>query len=201
MLKFKDFAGTPKRSFWAQLNRFLYHLYNLLCTSPGSSRMAETVIGFLIKVNRSPIRLKLTDPVLDDWFMKFSIYFEKCMKLLWNLLDRATLKIIFHTEDTVMELLIWYSFLSNPFKWHVLKFKLHWYNILIRVTKNVRGPVFLEHPLHTVPFFTTSVKSPDLAVDDWMMETIWPWVRELTRIRLILITLSPSSKQGLAVAA
>ena len=36
------------------------------CTSPGSSRMAETVRGFLIKVNRSPVRLKLTDPVLDD---------------------------------------------------------------------------------------------------------------------------------------
>ena len=30
MLKFKDFAATPKRSFWAPLNRFLYHLYNLL---------------------------------------------------------------------------------------------------------------------------------------------------------------------------
>ena len=82
MLKFKNFAATPKRSFWAQLNRFLYHLYNLLCTSPGSSRMAETVRGFLIKVNRSPIRLRLTDPVLDDRFMKFSIYFKKCMKLL-----------------------------------------------------------------------------------------------------------------------
>ena len=66
MLKFKDFAATPKRSFWTPLNRFLYHLCNLLCTSPGSSRMAETVRGFLIKVNRSPIRLKLTDPVLDD---------------------------------------------------------------------------------------------------------------------------------------
>ena len=103
MLKFKDFAATPKRSFWAPLNRFLYHLYNLLCTSPGSSRMAETVRGFLIKVNRSPIRLELTDPVLDGWFMKFSIYFKKCMKLLWNLLDLATLIIVFHTEDTVME--------------------------------------------------------------------------------------------------
>ena len=33
---------------------------------PWSSRMAETVRGFLIKVNRSPIPLKLTDPVLDD---------------------------------------------------------------------------------------------------------------------------------------
>ena len=66
VLKFKDFAATPKRSFWAPLNRFLCHLYNLLCTSPGSSRMAETVRRFLIKVNRSPIRLKLTDPVLDD---------------------------------------------------------------------------------------------------------------------------------------
>ena len=66
MLKFKDFAAKPKRSFWAPLNRFQYHLYNLLCTSPWSSRMAETVRGFLIKVNRSPIRLKLTDPVLDD---------------------------------------------------------------------------------------------------------------------------------------
>ena len=65
-LKFKDFAATPKRSFWAPLNRSLYHQYNLLCTSSGSSRMAETVRGFLIKVNRSPIRLKLTDPVLDD---------------------------------------------------------------------------------------------------------------------------------------
>ena len=79
--KFKDFAATPKRSFWAPLNRFLYHLYNLLCTSPGSSRMAEMVRGFFIRVNRSPIRLKLTDPVLDDRLMKFSIYFEKCMKL------------------------------------------------------------------------------------------------------------------------
>ena len=69
-------AATPKRSFWAPLNWFLYYLYNLLCTSPGSSkvRMAETVKGFLIKVNRSLIRLKITDPVLDGWFMKFSIY-------------------------------------------------------------------------------------------------------------------------------
>ena len=142
MLKFKDFAATPRRSFWALLN----HLYNLLCTSPGSFRMAETVRGFLIKVNRSPIRLKLTDPVLDDWFMKFSIYFEKCMKLLWNLLDRATLLIIFHTEDTVMKLPIWYRFLSNPFSWHVLKFKLHWYKIVIRVTKHVRGAVFFGTP-------------------------------------------------------
>ena len=66
MLKFKDFAATPKRSFWAPLNRFLYHLYNLLCTSRGSSRMAETVRGFLIKVNRSRIRFELTDSVLDD---------------------------------------------------------------------------------------------------------------------------------------
>ena len=66
MLKFKDFAATPKRSFRAPLNRFLYHLYNLVCTSPGSSRMVEMVRGFLIKVNRSPIRRKLTDPVLDD---------------------------------------------------------------------------------------------------------------------------------------
>ena len=59
-------AATPKRSFWALLNRFLYHLYNLLCASPGSSIMAETVIGFLIKVNCNSIRLKFTDPVLDD---------------------------------------------------------------------------------------------------------------------------------------
>ena len=149
MLKFKDFATTPKRSFWAPLNRFLYHQYNLLCTSPGSSRMAETVRGFLIKVNRSPIRLKLTDPVLNDWFMKFSIYFEKFMKLLWNLLDRATLMIIFYTEDTVMELPIWYCILSNPFSWHVLRNKLHWYKIVIRMTKNVRGAGFFEHPVYT----------------------------------------------------
>ena len=139
-------AATPKLSFRAPLYRFLYHLYNLLCTSPGSSKIAEIVRGFLIKVNRSPIRLKLTDTVLDDWFIKFSIYCEKCMKLLWNLLDRATLIIIFHTEDTVMELPIWYRLISNPFSWHVSKFKLHWYKIVIMVTKNVRGAGFFGTP-------------------------------------------------------
>ena len=160
-----DICSNPLQSLFCQLtcsnskillrrrsDRFLYHLYNLLCTSPWSSWMAETVRGFLIKINRSPIRLKLTDLVLDDWFMKFSIYFEKCMKLLWNLPDRATLIIIFHAEDTVMELPIWYRFLSNPLSWHVVKFKLHWYKIVIRVTKNVRGPgpVFFEHPVLAV---------------------------------------------------
>ena len=66
MLKFKDWQRRRSDRFWAPLNRFLYHLYNLLCTSPGSSRIAETVRGFLINVSRSPIRLKLTNPVLDD---------------------------------------------------------------------------------------------------------------------------------------
>ena len=120
-----------------------------LRTSPGSSRMAETVRGFLIKVNCSPVRLKLIDPVLDDWFMKFSIHFEKCMELLWNLLDRATLIIIFHTEDTVMEFPILYSFLSSPFSWHVSKFKLHWYRIVIMMTKNVRGASFFWNTLYS----------------------------------------------------
>ena len=46
-----------------------------------------------------------------------------------------------------MELPIWYRFLINPFSCHVLKFKLHWYKIVIRVTKNVSGAGFLEHPV------------------------------------------------------
>ena len=122
MLKFKDWLRRRSDRFGLRSTDSCTISTNLLCTSPGSTRMAETVRGFVIKVNRSPIRLKLTDPVFDNCFMKFSIDFEKCMKLLWNLLDWATLIIIFLTEDTVMELPIWYRFLSNPFSWHVSKF-------------------------------------------------------------------------------
>ena len=144
MLKFKDWLRhrSDRFGFRSTDSCTISTIFCVRVLGAGSSRMAETVRRFLIKVNRSPIRLKLTDPVLDDWFMKFSIYFEKCMKLLWNLLDRATLIIIFYTEDTVMELPIWYWFLSNPFSYLVLKFNLHWYKIIIRVTKNVRGAGF-----------------------------------------------------------
>ena len=49
-----------------------------------------------------------------------------------------------------MELPIWYRFLSNPFSCHVLKFKLHWYKIVIKVTKNVCGAGFFGTSCKTI---------------------------------------------------
>ena len=101
---------------------------------------------FVLRLTAVPyVSNLLTQSWMTDLWSSLSIS-ENVMKLLWNLLDRATLIIIFHTEDTVMELKIWYRFLSNPFSWHVLKFKLHWYKIVIRVTKNVRGAGFFGTP-------------------------------------------------------
>ena len=63
MLKFKDWLRHRNDRFGLRSTDSCT-ISTTCCV--GSSRMGETVRGFLIKVNRSPTRLKLTDPVLDD---------------------------------------------------------------------------------------------------------------------------------------
>ena len=66
MLKFKDWLRRRSDHFELRLTDSctIFKIYRVqVLVRP---KLAEMVRGFLIKVNSSPIRLKLTDSVLDD---------------------------------------------------------------------------------------------------------------------------------------
>ena len=94
-------------SFWAFLYRFTNPAYNLICSGFATSRVADTPLRYLINVLNCTESFKLVNPTLDDFFQALCPS-QRMYRIVIFFLERAAFIIQFHTENSLLELTMWF---------------------------------------------------------------------------------------------